>query len=244
MYLGIKELFLAIKELCFPPRCLGCDANLPTSADPMFCLACADNIEFIKEPLCSLCGKAFPKAAGGNHRCSRCLKKAPLYNRARAIAHYKGPLVKAIHDFKYGGRTAALSSFANLRNSLPHLGIFGEVDIILPVPLHIKRLRERGFNQAQQLAQTFFPEEKEKILVNLLLRHKWTAPQTGLSGSARRKNLKNAFQVTNADEVKKKNVLLVDDVYTTGATVNECAKVLRRAGAREVQVFTLARVED
>lgn len=244
MYLEIKEFFQAIKELCFPPRCLGCDVNLPSSAGPLFCLACTDTIEFIKEPLCTICGKAFPKAAGGNHRCSACLKRPPLYSRARAIAHYKAPLVKAVHGFKYGGRTAALASFAKLKNSLHHLGDVGEADIIVPVPLHIKRLRERSFNQALLLAQTFFPEEKDKISVNLLQRHKWTEPQTGLSGPARRKNLKNAFQVTNTEEVVEKSVLLVDDVYTTGTTVNECAKVLRRAGARDVQVFTLARVED
>ncbi len=210
----------------------------------MFCLACADKIELIKEPLCSICGKAFPKAAGGNHRCADCFKRAPSFSKARAVAHYKGPLVNAIHDFKYRGRAVALSSFATLRHSLLHLNNLAEADIIVPVPLHIKRLRQRGFNQAVLLAKTFFQNDKEKVRLNLLIRHKQTTPQTGLSGVDRRKNLKNAFRVTNSEEVAGKTVLLVDDVYTTGTTVNECAKMLRRAGAADVQVFTLARVED
>jgi len=239
----MKKFLQAVKELCFPPRCLGCDVSLAASTAPMFCPACTDKIELIKEPFCTICGKAFPKAAGGSHRCAACLKRAPYYNKARAIAHYKEPLVTAIHDFKYRGRAVALSSFASLRRSLPHLDTLGEADIIVPVPLHIKRLRERGFNQAVLLAKTFFPAEKEKLRVDLLIRHKQTLPQTGLDGAARRKNLKNAFRITDPDEVAGKNVLLIDDVYTTGTTVNECARMMRRASAADVQVFTLARVE-
>jgi ComF family protein len=116
-------------------------------------------------------------------------------------------------------------------------------DLVLPVPLHIKRLRRRGFNQASLLAVSFFPEEKKKIKNTILFRKRETVPQTGLNGSLRRKNIKNAFFVEAPEQVKGKNIVLIDDVFTTGTTVNECAKVLVKAGAKQVDVLTLARAE-
>lgn len=121
---------------------------------------------------------------------------------------------------------------------------WAEFDYILPVPLHLKRLRHRGFNQALVLARAFFPEAKRKIVADLLLRHRWTDPQTGMSGSQRRENLRDAFGVACRQKIKNRRILLIDDVFTTGSTVNECARALNAAGAAQVQVFTLARVRE
>ncbi|MBU0483759.1 MAG: hypothetical protein KKB30_04510 [Proteobacteria bacterium] len=117
-------------------------------------------------------------------------------------------------------------------------------DLIIPVPLHKKRLQERGFNQALILARYLFPQQRKIIQQNLLERHQWTPPQTSLNGQARRNNLKNSFRVINNNQIPGKKILLIDDVFTTGTTVNECAKVLKQTGALEVQVLTLARVEE
>lgn len=114
----------------------------------------------------------------------------------------------------------------------------------MPVPLHVTRLRERGFNQAHLLARAFFPQQTNRIEATLLERTKKTEPQTRMSGAERRKNLKNAFRVNKPAMVFGKTVVLVDDVFTTGTTVNECARTLLRGGAKEVQVLTLARVEN
>lgn len=115
--------------------------------------------------------------------------------------------------------------------------------MIVPVPLHPSRLQERGFNQALLLAWAFFPKD-QRVISNLLIRSRSTAPQTGFSGAARRTNLKNAFTVVKPYRLTGKKVLLVDDVFTTGTTVNECARVLKKAGAAEVMVLTLARVTE
>jgi ComF family protein len=117
-------------------------------------------------------------------------------------------------------------------------------DLIVPVPLHPERLRQRGFNQAQLLAGIFFPERRQKLHLSLIQRLRATPPQTGLTGEMRRRNMKGAFGVTAPEQVAGRTVLLIDDVLTTGATVEECARVLQRAGAGDVQVLTLARVED
>ncbi len=114
-------------------------------------------------------------------------------------------------------------------------------DLILPVPLHPQRLRERGFNQALLLGRACFPEQSRIINVNLLVRRRATVPQTRLSGTERRKNLASAFTVTCPDSLKNKKILLIDDVFTTGSTVHECAATLRRAGAARIEIFTLAR---
>ncbi|MBI5556992.1 MAG: ComF family protein [Deltaproteobacteria bacterium] len=117
-------------------------------------------------------------------------------------------------------------------------------DRIIPVPLHMNRLRQRGFNQSLLLARAFFPDQRNKIIKTALRRQRDTIAQTGLTGLSRRKNLRDAFVVEKKDDVSGKKILLIDDVFTTGTTVNECARVLKQAGAERVDVLTLARVAE
>ncbi len=238
-----SPLWRAALDLLFPPACLGCGIGLPSSRPPLFCPACLEQITPVKPPFCTCCGRPLPDAAGSGHTCGRCLAKPPAFSKARAIVLYDGPVAEAIHRFKYQGETAGLASFAHFKHTavLPDLTV---PDLILPVPLHPKRLRQRGFNQAQKLAAAFFPGQKDRLRPDLLVRLRQTAPQTGMSGKDRRHNLRRAFAVAQPDLVRDRRVLLVDDVYTTGSTVNECAKVLLRAGAALVEVLTLARVRE
>ncbi|MDH3392618.1 MAG: ComF family protein [Desulfobulbaceae bacterium] len=240
--IALQTFLKNLSALCFPPRCLCCDESLAAPADLLFCPDCLDKINFIKEPFCHCCGRAFPAAAGDNHLCGNCLTKPPFFTSARAIAHYQPPLADAIHAFKYSGRTYGLASFAQLVAQLtPPLAA---PDTIIPVPLHPRKLRQRGFNQALLMARAFFPNDPAKIRTDLLTRPKWSEPQTALSGIERRRNLKGCFAVTNPAQIAGKSVLLVDDVYTTGSTANECARTLKKAGAGEVHVLTLARVAE
>ncbi|MDG4475500.1 ComF family protein [Thiovibrio frasassiensis] len=126
---------------------------------------------------------------------------------------------------------------------MPQLAAVAGADWIVPVPLHPKRLRERGFNQALLLARAFFPKDR-RITHDLLVRTRVTEPQTRFNGKARRTNLKNAFGVVKPQHIPGKKILLIDDVFTTGTTVNECARVLKKAGAADVMVLTLARVKE
>ena len=148
-----------------------------------------------------------------------------------------------IHGLKYSGNMTGLETFQHLSRQSPVLDDLNIPDLILPVPLHIKRLRQRGFNQALLLAKKLFPENKEKIQFDILLRQEDTPTQTGLSGKERRRNLKNAFIIKRPSEITGKNILLLDDVLTTGATINECAKALKTAGCERVEVLTICRAE-
>lgn len=240
---GMKEFFKATRELLFPPACLSCSSSLEQETDLFFCPACLDDITLIRGPLCSCCGQRFPAAAGSDHLCGACLSKRRHFSRARALVAYSETMAKAIFGFKYGGKTTALSTFTALKKKSPLPEQMLQPDLIIPVPLHSGRLRQRGFNQAILLARAFFPGQANLIHVNLLERHRWTTPQTKLNGLIRRRNVKGAFRLKQPAQVCGKNIILVDDVYTTGATVDECARILHKAGALEVQVLTLARTE-
>lgn len=241
---GLRPLVAAAKDLLFPPACLGCGADLPAGTEILFCANCRAKLTLLTDPVCTCCGRPFRSAAGAGHFCGPCLTGRFRFSRARAVLLYEPPLADALHAFKYGGRTVGLRTFRALKQTLPQLDELAAADCIVPVPLHPSRLQARGFNQALLLARAFFPAQRHKIELDALARTRTTAPQTGLSGSERRRNLKGAFAVAEPARIKEKRILLVDDVFTTGTTVNECARTLRKAGAADVQVLTLARVEE
>ena len=231
----------SMRELCFPSRCLSCAKQLDGAAI-LFCTDCRGKLNFISKPLCLRCGRTF--LAGENHYCYVCLDKPWFFTKARAIFIYNDVIAKTIHGLKYGGRKECLETFGQLKKEAdPCLDLF-QPDIIMPVPLHAKRLRQRGFNQSLLLARIFFPEQKEKIDCDTLIRCLDTTPQTTLRGEERRKNMANAFRVMDLEKVKGKKIMIIDDVFTTGTTVNECSRTLKNAGAREIQVLTLARVRE
>ncbi len=198
----------------------------------------------ILPPICTCCGKPFNKAAGESHYCGQCLTRPFHYKQARALVQYLEPVAKAVQDFKYHAKTTGLSTFANLLNIQPQRNPLPAVAVIVPVPLHKKRLQQRGFNQALVLTRNFFPHDIKKIAPLAIERRARTQPQTGLSRADRNRNVKNAFAVLQPDSIQNKKVLLVDDVYTTGATANECARILMQNRARQVYVLTLARAVD
>jgi ComF family protein len=243
MLAKIRDVFSSTVDLLLPPSCLACGKPLSSSKKILFCAFCKEEIPFITPPLCTCCGRPYLKAAGGNHFCGNCLTDKRYFDKARAIFLYEKPFKKLIHSFKYQGQTAGLAGFGLLKQQLPHLDEVGDVDLIVPVPLHKKRLQERGFNQALLLAHAFFPKDG-RIKADLLTRPNWTEPQTSFNGKTRRKNLKNSFLVQESELVNNKKILIVDDVFTTGTTVNECARTLKRAGATEVIVLTIARVKE
>lgn len=161
----------------------------------------------------------------------------------QGLVHYQEPVSTLLHRWKYRGETSVLPALQEVIGLQP-LSSLQEGERVIPVPLHGSRLRQRGFNQALLLAKLFFPKHKERILIDTLIRIRHTIPQTGLDGVARRKNLHQAFTVRLPERVRKRKIVLVDDVFTTGTTVSECSRTLLRAGAADVRVVTLARVRD
>jgi ComF family protein len=167
--------------------------------------------------------------------CWQCLKKAPPFSKVINYGLYEGALAEAINQLKFHGVKRLSKPLGILLQSLD----LPAMDGIVPVPLSIKKLRERGFNQSLLIARTVSKEIKVPLLIDILLKKKDTPPQIGLSAKERLLNLKNAFEVKG--DVDGLRLLLVDDVMTTGATVTECSKVLMKAGAKEVITLTLAR---
>ena len=233
----------SLLELLFPTRCLVCRTRLHYGSKKVICELCRDGVKCVGERICLSCGCDLPK--GGRRRggwCGACLQHPPYYTQARSLFLYEPPLPALVKAFKFNHDMVALTGLKELLVD-SDFGEYEECDLIIPVPLHIKRLKERGYNQSLLLAKTFFPQCIEKISPNILLRDLNTRPQTTLSGDKRRKNLAGAFVVYSQDEVVGKSICLVDDVFTTGTTVNQCSKVLRAAGASSIFVLTLTRVK-
>ncbi len=160
---------------------------------------------------------------------------------ARALGAYEGSLQEAIHRWKYEGKTYLTPFFAEwMAEGLNCYWDLNALDLLIPVPLHRKRLRERGFNQVLLLVKEISSRTGIPYRKTILQKKKPTIPQVTLSGLERERELRGAFHVIGREELKGKSVLLIDDVYTTGATVNECSKMLRRGGAKRVDVLTLA----
>ncbi|MDY6793050.1 MAG: ComF family protein [Thermodesulfobacteriota bacterium] len=192
----------------------------------------------------------FKSREGDDHLCEDCIKQPKYFKIARAPGIYDQALMKAIHCLKYKGKIQLARPFGMLLfAAFIRFWDMDKIDLIIPVPLHSKRIKARGFNQAyllvrkwKQLAMALSAETPAVTIDrNILVRKKWTEPQTGLGRKKRLKNIKNAFSVNNCSKIAGKRILVVDDVLTTGATVNECAKTLISHGAKRVDVLTLAR---
>lgn len=227
-------------DIIFPPQCLICDALVPTHGT--LCLECWRGVSFISEPMCHACGLPFEYAIGEGALCGDCLKEAPPYARARAALRYDEASRKLILSLKYHDQTHLAKVYG------PWLAKAGkelvlESDALVPVPLYYWRFVNRRYNQSALLAAALAKHCALPVLPDALLRTRHTPPQTGLTRAQRQDNVKGAFCVNprHAATVKGKNILLIDDVMTTGATLEQCTKSLLKAGANKVNGLTLAR---
>ena len=261
----------AFREALFPNKCLSCgrffhpeNAEAPPPALDLpacpnifdavmadfFCPDCRPAFYPVASPKCTLCGEMFKSRTGTDHICGECLSEAIYFDHIRSAGQYDGALMTAVHGLKYNQKTQLARPLGRLLfhtlNSYPEIGI---PDMIVPVPLHPAKLKNRGFNQsALILAQwpEFFRQTGRRMPDialdgKILRRIRKTPTQTGLSRQVRKENIRRAFSVVKKGPIQGKNLLLLDDVCTTGATVNECARVLKSGGAACVNVLTLAR---
>jgi len=237
------SVFTPLCNFLFPLRCAGCNALLALDSDARICPACAASIQPPQAPLCLRCG--IPLLAPGE-TCERCRREPPLFGKARALTCYRAHpgaspdiLGSLLRRHKYGGNQALAASLTQLlRRGLP---LEERYDLVVPVPLHPRRLRWRGFNQSAIFAAAVARKLGCRLDTSALVRVIPTRPQTAQDLASRRRNVHNAFAVRYPQAVCNARVLLVDDVLTTGATINECARVLNASGAREVDVLTIAR---
>lgn len=234
-------LLSALTDLCFPPQCLGC-GSLAVAGDLRLCVECLARWPLLRHPICPACGVNFPNSgSASDHLCAVCRQQPWAFTKARALMAYDEQVARLIHAFKFRGEHSALTTFARLAKQSAVLADLDRPDLLVPVPLHPSRLRQRGFNQAAVLIPVLCPGQGG-FLRHALQRVRATKPQKGLSGKERRRNVVGSFAVVDTQMVAGKKILLCDDVFTTGTTLNECAKTLRGAGAAQVEVVTLSRV--
>jgi len=230
-------------DLLLPPRCLGCGTDLAEQG--ALCAACWRRLVFLGPPQCRACGFPLPHSVPSEPLCAACVARPPAFDRARAALRYDEGSRRLILAFKHADRTDAAPT---LGRWLARAGreLLDDADLIAPVPLHRWRLLGRGYNQSVLLAAAVARETGRPPLVpDLIERVRATPSQQGLGAAQRRANVTpRAFRLhrRHAHRVEGRRVVLVDDVYTTGATAGACAEVLRRGGAEAVDVLALARV--
>jgi ComF family protein len=229
-----------ILEIIFPSHCLACEKIVSTSA--LFCENCWPKLQFISEPKCAICSYPF-EFQGLNLLCAKCLSKKPSFDKAISVFRYNHILRKIIGDLKYRDQTFLAKKFAPILFAKAKKEI-DDCDIVIAVPLHFKKLRKRKFNQAVLLAKNLLKLAPQLVFFpDLLLKSKHTRPQIELKKQERENNLKNIFVVNKkyTGIVRGKKILLLDDVTTTGATLENCAKILKKCGAKKVVVLTVAK---
>ena len=250
-----------IKDALFPVSCRVCghffhplennrqaagSASLPKGLAERFsrllaqhlCPACAGQFTAAESPICTSCGIIFKSRQGDDHLCGDCIASKKPYRMARAAGVHDQSLMSIMHAYKYDGKVQLAGPLSKLLTAVYKRHWQPDViDRVLPVPLHPARFRKRGFNQAYLMVRSWGDVVRRDILERI----RRTPPQTGLGRKERLKNVKGAFTVKSAAAVKDKHVLLVDDVYTTGATVKECARILKKSGAAQVDILTIGR---
>ncbi len=227
-----------VADLALPPRCPGCGAV--TATDHRFCAACWGQLRFLSSPWCSGCNLPFAFDRGTNALCAECLAHPPAHAGIRAAVAYSDIARSVVLRLKYGGRTAFAETAArHMARLMP-----ADADLIVPVPLHRWRLWSRGFNQAALIGQALGRLSGKPCDVDLLKRRRATPMLRGLGRRARAKAVKGAFAIGAEDRAvfKGKAIVLVDDVYTSGATTDACTAQLLRAGASSVTILCWARV--
>ena len=231
----------AALDLIYPRQCSSC-GNTVVQSGAHLCWDCLAKSEFISDPYCSLCGDPVDGAVHHRYICGWCLETKPAFTNARSAVRFRGSMKSALLTFKYRhspflGRDlgALLAACCNVHY---HDISF---DCVTGVPLYSAKMRHRSYNQANVLAKHFSVETSIPFEPRCLVRIRHTQTQTKLNARQRKVNVHNAFEVQMPNWIKGRRILLVDDVMTTGATVNECAVVLMKAGALSVHVLTVAR---
>ncbi|VAX35904.1 Competence protein F homolog, phosphoribosyltransferase domain; protein YhgH required for utilization of DNA as sole source of carbon and energy [hydrothermal vent metagenome] len=238
----LKTLSNGLKDLIYPPHCLSCSIPLKHhTPQKKLCQPCHDSIEFNHPPFCPKCSR-YLGPLSERVRCKPCSANNPDFNFAWGACIYNKHLRNLLHIFKYQQKTSLRHVFAqSMINFIQrHNFDIAQFDIIIPIPLSWARKRERGYNQAGLLANPISKTFNIPISHKILKRNRYTESQTHLSQKERWTNITDAFTIKNSSDVKGKNILLIDDLLTTGATTSEAARTLKHSGAQTVGLLTLA----
>jgi ComF family protein len=235
-----RELLRGITDMVFPPVCLGCGGLVEGGRLKHVCVQCVPLIHMVSSPSCATCGSPFFGEVEGERLCPHCDGLRPVYDEGRTATLFKGPARSLIHELKYHKGHHVLADLEEIVRASPHVTEFIRDTVLVPVPLHPRKERERGYNQTVLLAEVLARAAGGATRVERLLKRVVDTPsQTTFDRRARRENLKNAFALGRGATINPASpYTLVDDVFTTGSTLNSCAGVLRRAGALRLNVVT------
>jgi ComF family protein len=234
----LRRIGRALVDGVLPPRCLSC-GEIVDEPDAL-CGRCWGGITFLAPPWCVLCGLPFPHPMGADAVCGDCAREPPTWHQARAVLRYDKNSRRLLLGFKHGDHTHSAAAFGRWMYRAGSEVLAG-ADLLVPVPLHWTRLFQRRYNQAALLAQAVRGAGGPEVAADWLVRRRRTPAQGHLGPAARLRNVHGAFAMRARCSVAGKHVVIIDDVMTTGATVEECARVLKRAGALSIGVLTLAR---
>jgi ComF family protein len=226
-----------VLKFIFPDYCLSCRNEVDSYG---LCSQCFRKIKFITENSCKICSFPFEYEDGFDKICGKCLETLPTFDRNISVFRFDEVIKNLIVHFKYQDQHIITKYFVNMLRERGR-AILKDTDVICPVPMHWFKVLERNFNQSSILANSLASLEGIKYQDDLLVKDRYTRPQAILSAKARMRNIKGAFSFSGKYDVSGKNVLIVDDVYTTGSTLNECAKQLIKANCNKVYTLTLAK---
>lgn len=230
-------LYEKILSILYPRRCPVCD-KIVNVHEGKICSECRKKVPFIKEPRCRKCSK--PLSRKEEEYCYDCRKTTHIYKRGIALVEHKGPVRKSIYKIKYNNKREYLDFYSEeIIKHYGHVIKKWNPDAIIPVPLHKKREIKRGYNQAALLAKKIGAAISVPVYEDILLRIRNTTPQKALSEKDRKKNVEKAFHIRE-NKVKLNRVIIVDDIYTTGSTIDACAKCLKSAGAEDIYFITIS----
>ncbi len=236
----MRTLVDPVLAVVFPAHCPVCSQDLERPMRGPLCEACWAGVASSPRARCR-CGQFL---TAGGRSCGRCRRGLSPLSAGFSLGLYEGALRVAVHELKYRGRRRVAARLAEaIAQDAVARGLLSPEAVLVPVPLHPRRKRERGFNQAELLASELGRRLGLPVAPSALVRRAFTAAQTGLSAAARRRNVAGAFAVRRRAQVAARVVVLVDDVVTTGATARACAEALRQAGASDVRLLSAARVE-
>lgn len=236
----LKPFSKRILDIILPPHCLLCKNTVEENGS--LCSSCWSDMDFISKTSCSICSTPFEFDVGEDSLCASCIKERPIYDRSKTVFIYNDKSRKLITGFKYEDKIHAAKSFAKWLFTTGK-DLVEESDLIIPVPLHRIRLFTRRYNQSSLIAAELAKQVYLPVAHDVLIRKKNNKPQASLPRNQRLKNVIGAFAVKEKCKnlIEGKNILLIDDVMTTSATVSECAKVLKKNGAAKVNILTLAK---
>ena len=236
----LMSFLSALDHTLFPRRCPACRTFI--DGEGILCSLCESSLWAVPEPVCRCCGIPFPRHAR-HQLCGACFQTPPMYDQARASFFHGAAIRDAIYQFKFGPSPGigaqALLSLCMSHGAPPRFPF--QNALVVPVPLHPRKQRKRTFNQSALLARAIARAEPHGRFAPVLERIKVTDEQRRLSVPSRQKNVRGAFQVRSCETVRERDVFLVDDILTTGATIQACAKALRKGGAKRIHVWTISR---